>query len=198
MRLSEFLTDNQKYNDLLQDLEQGGHHVLTGLTGSARSVYLSGLNQSLKQPMLLVTDSQFHAQQLTEDLVGLLDDEQVIYFPAEETLSAQIALSSLDTMLARITALEKIRHAKQPIIVTGYAGLNQVLPSVNQFENAAITIDFEQIYQLDQLQSMINTMGYRRVDAVNSPGEYSLRGSIIDVYPLNYENPIRMDFLIPI
>lgn len=194
MRLSEFLTDNQKYNDLLQGLEQGGHHVLTGLTGSARSVYLSGLNQSLKKPMLLVTDSQFHAQQLTEDLVGLLDDEQVIYFPAEETLSAQISLSSLDTMLARIIALEKMRYAKQPIIVTGYAGLNQILPNVEQFEKASITVDFEQGYQLDQLQSMINIMGYRRVDAVNSPGEYSLRGSIIDIYPLNYENPIRMDF----
>ncbi|QIL49912.1 transcription-repair coupling factor [Weissella coleopterorum] len=194
MILSEFLTDNPKYHELVQAIQAGGNHVLTGLTGSARSVYLSGLNQSLKQPMLLVTDSQFHAQQLAEDLIGLLGEERVIYFPAEETLSAQISLASLDTILARVTALERLRNDQQPIIVTGYAGVNQFLPDLGKFERAAIKIDFNQSYQLDQLQASINTMGYHRVDAVQSPGEFSIRGSIIDIYPLNYENPIRMDF----
>ncbi|MDR3189578.1 MAG: transcription-repair coupling factor [Lactobacillaceae bacterium] len=194
MQLTELFLDVPELAELGQALQAGGRHVITGVTGSARAVTYAALHQATKQPMILVSDSQFHADQLYEDISGILGDDHVALFPAEETIGAEVAVASLDIQLARVQALHLLLTDANAVIVTSFAGAKRYLPPVKDFKAAQITIDFDHEYDLQTLQRDLHKMGYQRTNAVDNPGEFAIRGSIVDVYPLNEENPVRMDF----
>ncbi|MDR3240623.1 MAG: transcription-repair coupling factor [Lactobacillaceae bacterium] len=195
MKLTDIFRQTSEFEALAQSVrENGGRHVLTGVTGSARAVYFSALQMAIDVPLVVVADSQFHAQQLTADLTSIIGEEHVAFFPAEETIGAQVAISSLETMMERVHALDLLCHDPKAVIVTGYAGVQQYLPPVEKFEQARLKIDFKTEYAPGIVQNKLIEMGYRRVNAVESPGEFSIRGSIVDAYPLNHEDPVRMDF----
>ena len=194
MELTEFLQQDKDLQQLATGLTQGGRHLMTGISGTARTVYLAALQKQTRQPMVIVSDSQFHADQLTEDLQALLGDEHVQLFPAEESLAAELAVTSLDTRLARVKAMTMLLNDPQAVIVTGIAGVQRYLPPVDSFKNAQLTIDFNHEYELNQLEIQLHQMGYHRNSTVEQPGEFAIRGSILDIYPLDLGQPVRLDF----
>ncbi|KRN30502.1 transcription-repair coupling factor [Weissella halotolerans] len=196
MRLTEMVAQEPEIKELIPQLAQAenGRHVVTGLSGSARTAYLAALQQTRKAPLLVVADSQYHADLLAEDLASLLPEQHIRVFTGQETLASEVAVTSLDVPLARVEALRALLSDDQAVVVTSVSGLECYLPPVSEFARAAYTIDFDHDYELQALQERLQTMGYRRNAAVEQPGEYALRGSIVDVYPLNAEAPVRMDF----
>ncbi|APS40963.1 Transcription-repair coupling factor [Weissella jogaejeotgali] len=194
MRLTELLQQDKALQQLATGLTKGGRHLMTGISGTARTVYLAALQRQTQQPMVIVSDSQFHADQLAEDLQALLGDEHVAVFPAEESLAAELAVTSLDTRLARVNALHLLLTDPQAVIVTGIAGAQRYLPPVKDFQQAQLTLDFDHEYDLKDLETQLHQMGYHRNTTVEQPGEFAIRGSIVDVYPLNADYPVRLDF----
>ena len=194
MRLTELLQQDKALQQLATGLTKGGRHLMTGISGTARTVYLAALQRQTQQPMVIVSDSQFHADQLAEDLQALLGDEHVAVFPAEESLAAELAVTSLDTRLARVNALHLLLTDPQAVIVTGIAGAQRYLPPVKAFQQAQLTLDFDHEYDLKDLETQLHQMGYHRNTTVEQPGEFAIRGSIVYVYPLNADYPVRLDF----
>jgi len=194
MELTGILAASAQLQQLVAGLKQGGRHVMTGISGTARTAYLAALQQQTRQPMVIVSDSQFHAEQLAEDLGAFLGEAHVAVFPAEETIQAEVAVTSLDTRLARVRALHLLLTDEQAVIVTSVAGVNRYLPPVADFAAAQLVIDFEHDYELAELQAQLMQMGYQRNGSVEQPGEFAVRGSIVDVYPLDADYPVRLDF----
>lgn len=194
MQLTELLQQDKALQELATGLTKGGRHLMTGISGTARTVYLAALQQRTQQPMVIVSDSQFHADQLAEDLQALLGNEHVAVFPAEESLAAEMAVTSLDTRLARVSALHLLLTDPQAVVVTGIAGAQRYLPPVKKFQQAQLTIDFDHQYELKDLEIKLHQMGYHRNTTVEQPGEFAIRGSIVDVYPLDADYPVRLDF----
>lgn len=194
MEITGLLQQDAEFQQLASGLKKGGRHLMTGISGTARTVYLAALQQETQRPMVVVGDSQFHADQLAEDLAAMLGDEHVAVFPAEETLSTEVAVTSLDTRLARVQALHLLLTDPQAVVVTGVAGVMRYLPPVKAFADAAITLDFDHDYELAELQAKLVQMGYQRNGSVEQPGEFAVRGSIVDIYPLDADNPVRLDF----
>lgn len=194
MQLTELLQQDKALQELATGLTKGGRHLMTGISGTARTVYLAALQQRTQQPMVIVSDSQFHADQLAEDLQALLGNEHVSVFPAEESLAAEMAVTSLDTRLARVSALHLLLTDPQAVVVTGIAGAQRYLPPVKKFQQAQLTIDFDHEYELKDLEIKLHQMGYHRNTTVEQPGEFAIRGSIVDVYPLDADYPVRLDF----
>ena len=194
MQLTELLQQDKALQELANGLTKGGRHLMTGISGTARTVYLAALQQRTQQPMVIVSDSQFHADQLAEDLQALLGNEHVAVFPAEESLAAEMAVTSLDTRLARVSALHLLLTDPQAVVVTGIAGAQRYLPPVKKFQQAQLTIDFDHEYELKDLEIKLHQMGYHRNTTVEQPGEFAIRGSIVDVYPLDADYPVRLDF----
>ncbi|WP_288573228.1 transcription-repair coupling factor [uncultured Weissella sp.] len=194
MQLTELLQQDKALQGLATGLTKGGRHLMTGISGTAHTVYLAALQQRTQQPMVIVSDSQFHADQLAEDLQALLGNEHVAVFPAEESLAAEMAVTSLDTRLARVSALHLLLTDPQAVVVTGIAGAQRYLPPVKKFQQAQLTIDFDHEYELKDLEIKLHQMGYHRNTTVEQPGEFAIRGSIVDVYPLDADYPVRLDF----
>lgn len=75
MEITGLLQQDAEFQQLASGLKKGGRHLMTGISGTARTVYLAALQQETQRPMVVVGDSQFHADQLAEDLAAMLGDE---------------------------------------------------------------------------------------------------------------------------
>jgi len=194
MQLIDLIAENEDFQTLAEALPEGGRHVVSGLTGTARTAYLGALHARVEGPTLLIADNEYHADQIFEDLVGLLGAQSVYLFPTDDTLATEVGLTSQDVLISRVSALNALRHNEQAIVVTSASGAQRYLPPVSLFDQSAITIDFDHEYDLSELQQQLVEMGYQKTSAVEQPGEFAIRGSIVDVYPMDQADPIRMDF----
>ena len=170
-----------------------GRHLVTGLSGSAKTVFFGALLQQRPQQILIVENNRFHADELAADLSSLLGDAVVYDFPVEDVLAAEVAVSSPETRNDRINALTFIQSGKPGIIVTSLAGYKRLLPSPADWTASELAIDMTSELDPQTVAKQLVAMGYRRDSLVSAPGQFAIRGGIIDVYPLNQDDPIRIE-----
>jgi transcription-repair coupling factor (superfamily II helicase) len=194
MQLLELIAQNEDLQTLANVLPEGGRHVISGLTGTARTTYLAALHTKTDGPTVLIADNDYHAEQIFEDFVGLLGENSVYLFPTEDTLATEVALTSPDALIARVSALHALRQNEHAIVITSVSGAQRYLPPVDSFDAAAITINFSHEFELGDLQKQFHAMGYQKTAAVEQPGEFAVRGSIVDIFPMDAAYPVRMDF----
>ncbi|MDQ1910946.1 transcription-repair coupling factor [Paenibacillus sp. GD4] len=167
--------------------------LIAGLSGSSRQVMLAALQQELQQPLFIVTHNLFAAQKMFEDLVELVPREQVLLFPAQELLAAEAAIASPELLARRIDALTKLADGFRGIVVAPYAGMRRILPHRESIAAAKVEIKTGDSLQLEELVHRLVELGYERVERVENKGELSVRGGIIDVFPLTSPNPYRIE-----
>ena len=193
MDLSELIGQTDELQTVRQQLMQPGRHLLTGVLGSAKTLILKSLFQQLKKPFLVVTDTLSHAQGLAADLTNVLDEEQVRLFPVEELVATEIATSSPDFQSQRVRALTALSQHKAKIVVTSASGLRRRLAPVEMWNQNQLTFKVGAEVELEQVSHQLVQMGYQRQKLVDRPGDFAIRGSIIDIYSLNHELPVRID-----
>lgn len=193
MDLSELIGQTDELQTVRQQLTQPGRHLLTGVLGSAKTLILKSLFQQLKKPFLVVTDTLSHAQELAADLTNILDAEQVQLFPVEELVATEIATSSPDFQSQRVRALTALSQHKAKVVVTSASGLRRQLVPVKMWNQNQLTFKVGAELDLEKISHQLVQMGYQRQKLVDRPGDFAIRGSIIDIYSLNHELPVRID-----
>jgi transcription-repair coupling factor (superfamily II helicase) len=158
--------------------------LVSGLSGSARQIMMAALYEEAKRPMLIVTHNMFSAQKIAEDLQEALSPEQVLLYSANELVAAESAISSPETLAQRIDVLMKCAQGFTGIVVAPFSGVRRLLPAPEVMANAQITIQYGGALQLDSFLMGMIEMGYERVERVEGKGEMSIRGGIIDFYPM--------------
>src|SRR5690606_19094050 len=128
-----------------------------------------------------------------DDLVRLMGEQHVRLYPAEETIAADIAFSGPELRAHRIDTLDHMKSTGKGIYVTPVSGLRKLLPSPAQWDGATLRVaDGDELDTENWLLKLV-AMGYSRTTMVTSPGEFALRGGILDVYPLHFEHPVRIE-----
>ncbi|MCT6822847.1 MAG: transcription-repair coupling factor [Apilactobacillus sp.] len=193
MELSQFFTQLPQFETVVEDLQPKHRQLVTGLSGSAKTMMIAALFNATKKNILIVTDTLSRCDDIVEDLQNVIDEDDVIEFPVEEVLAAEVATSSPEYKATRVQALADLLGDKPKIVVTSVSGTKRILPSADDFLAANLTIKVEDDIDLDQVRNQLYQMGYVPEKMVAAPGEFSLRGSIIDIYPLNSDYPVRID-----
>ncbi|KRK51845.1 transcription-repair coupling factor [Companilactobacillus kimchii DSM 13961 = JCM 10707] len=168
-------------------------NLLTGLTGSTISLFALDTLRQLNKKILIVENTNFHANKLYDDL-NLLNSDAVHIFPVEESISTEIATSSPDELSQRLDTLSFLADDKPGIVVTSIAGLEYELSAKELFKSAQLRIEVNEEYDLEDLNQQFVQMGYVKDKLVAKPGDFAIRGDIVDIYPLNVDNPVRIDF----
>lgn len=194
MDIETIVEQTPDFQTILAGISPRSRQLITGLNGSARTVYLSALFHQLTHSLLIVTDNGFHASQLVDDLTSLLDEDQVFLFPAEEMIATEVATSSPESRAQRVQALNALLRDSPAVIVTSVAGARRFLPPVAQFQAATLPVAVGQDIDLEDLQRQLHDMGYVKEKLVARPGDFAVRGSIVDIYPLDADYPLRLDF----
>ncbi|TLS48603.1 transcription-repair coupling factor [Paenibacillus antri] len=158
--------------------------LVSGLTGSARSVFVAALHSQLQRPIVVMTHNMFSAQKLIEDLEECLPRGELLAYPANESIATEAAVSSPELVSQRIDALSRLANGFRGVLVVPYAGVRRLVAPKETFQGAAVTASVGETLAIDALLGRLAELGYERVERVEGRGEMSVRGGIVDVYPL--------------
>jgi transcription-repair coupling factor (superfamily II helicase) len=167
--------------------------LVTGLTGSSRTIMLAAMYKETKRSQLVVTYNLLQAQKLYEDLVSIVGEEHVWLYPVNELIASEIGVASPELKAQRLEVLNFLCTNKPGIIIVPIAGLRRFLPSKNAWESAQLSLTVGEEIEVEALLRNFTEMGYERKEMVEAPGTFSVRGGIIDVYPLTEALPVRME-----
>ena len=193
MDIEAIVEQTPDFQTILAGISPASRQLITGLNGSARTVYVSALFHQLTHSLLIVTDNLFHASQMVDDLNSLLTEDQVFLFPAEEMVASEIATSSPEYRAQRVQALNALLSDQPAIVVTSVSGARRFLPPVDSFKASRLPLTVGHEVDLEKLQVQLHDMGYVKEKLVARPGDFAVRGSIVDIYPLDADYPIRLD-----
>ncbi|HEU4963763.1 MAG TPA: transcription-repair coupling factor [Bacilli bacterium] len=167
--------------------------LITGLAGSALHLWFAGIQGSLSSPLLIVTHNMSRAQQIYEDLVELLPEQEVRLFPERELGFSDVFAYSPELAANRLSVLEALASGRHPILIAPVAALHQPLTAPQAFAGAMRTIKVGDELDLEDLIAHLVTLGYERAEMVESKGEFSVRGGILDIFPLTTDDAVRIE-----
>lgn len=192
--INQYLQSQEDIQSVINGITSGmKEQLVAGLSGSARSMLVSVINQSITKPVLLVTHQLVHAQSLYDDLAVFVGEENVHLYPVNELIASEIAFSSPELRSQRIEALTEWTKNKSGILIAPVAALKRILPPPNYWNKYQLTFTLGEEIDIERYLTSLIDMGYERASMVTTPGEFSKRGGIIDIYPLTEESPIRIE-----
>ena len=158
---------------------------------SLRSYVLAKLSGD--SPLLVIAPSTRIADDLSDEIRSLIGN-QVINFPAWETLPHERLSPKSDTVTTRIKALHQINSATPPkVIITSIRGALQPIVS-DILDEELISLALNKELSMAKLIERLSYFGFTRTDLVEKRGDFAVRGGILDLFPSDHEHPIRLDF----
>lgn len=167
--------------------------LISGLVGSSRQVMISALYQELNQPIVILTHNMFSAQKISDDLQECLSEDQVLLYPANELTLSDAITSSPEMLAQRIEVLTRCAQGFRGVVIIPYAGLRKIIAPAQVFKEALFSLRVGDHIELQNLSVRMNSLGYDRVESVESPGDMSIRGGIIDFYPIQSSTAYRIE-----
>ncbi len=165
---------------------------IVNLTDEFFCIYLKTLFEKNGANILVVVNSLFEANKLYKDLLVYTD--KVSLFPMDDFLTSEAIAISPDLQMVRMETLISLTLQKSQIVITNLMGFLRYLPSPVDFSNCLKTYRRgEKISSKDLIQYLLK-LGYHRETMVTQTGEFAIRGFIIDIFPVTYDNPIRFEF----
>ena len=172
------------------------HIECSGISGSQQAYLLFRLYQHRPIPMIIVTPSAGQAQQMIEDMEFYANSLPLplFYFPGSVVGAYKSLSDHAENAAKRVTCLYQMIHAEQPpIVVTPVEGLLQKLMPTQELGNFSELLMENEDICLDLLVEKMVSAGYVRTMIVEEPGDYSIRGGILDVFSPLYPNPLRIE-----
>jgi transcription-repair coupling factor (superfamily II helicase) len=168
---------------------------LRGLVGSGMSFRLAAAFQKSQQFLLLVLDDAEEAAYFLNDFERLVSPEEVLYFPASYRQPYALETTDNANILLRAEVLKKLSTSKKPRLVVTYPqAVFEKLISHRTLKRIGLTLKKDTTVSLSELNERLFEMGFERVDFVTEPGEFAVRGGIIDVFSFAYQHPYRIEF----
>lgn len=165
----------------------------TGLSHIHKAQFIYSLyNES---PILVITESEAAAKKLCDDIAVMSGDENyAVLFPSRELALTKVEGFSREYEHQRIAALSKLIRGKSKVVAASIEAVMEPVIPKDVLKNSTITIKSGAEVNLEELKTKLINMGYVRCDKVEGPSQFSVRGSIADIFPVQSAMPVRMEF----
>lgn len=193
--LHELFSADTQLSKLIDEIKQetSKQHLITGLTGGARPAFFQHVYTKLNKPLYIITSNLLQAQKLVDDLSVLVGENDVHYYPADEFVAANMSYVSPELRAQRIATLGHMANGGRGIYIISAAGLRQYLVKPEIWQTAVVETKLGDEINIELLVQQLIDMGYTRNQMVTAPGEFAMRGGIIDIFPLYLDAPIRIE-----
>ena len=171
-----------------------GNFNLTGMVGAIASVYEELNSSSNKAPLLVLCADSFDAQAIRATLFSLLPKVKIDYFSDYETLPYDTLSPHEDIISSRIELLAKLNDLENGIVITNVMAIMPRMCPVDYIKQNSFAIAVGDTRDVTSLKQDLVKHGYLACDQVLAPGEFAIRGSILDIYPMGAPMPYRIDF----
>ena len=171
---------------------QNNTQELIGLNNELKSLYIYQKFKNSKNSIILVTSNLHEAGLIYNSLTHYTD--KVWFFPMDDFITSEAIAVSPEFKITRLETMNSILNQPKAIIITNLMGYLRYLPSKEKFQNSQITLKNGDTINLEKLIEKLFNLGYKRETTVNMTGEIAVRGYVIDIFPINSDNPIRIEF----
>ena len=165
---------------------------LIGLNNELKSIYIYEKFKNSNNSVILVTSNLHEAGLIYNSLTHYTD--KVWFFPMDDFITSVAIAASPEFKITRLETMNSVISEKKAIIITNLMGYLRFLPSKEKFKNSKINLKIGDSINLDKLIEKLFNLGYKRETTVNMTGEIAVRGYVIDIFPINSDNPIRIEF----
>jgi len=192
--LQDLLLENEEIQSIIKGVEEGlTEQLAAGLSGSSRALLIASAYKETSRPIMVVTYNLLQAQKLYDDLTQFVNEQDVFLYAANELIAAEIGIASPELRAQRIETLNHMVLNKKGVYIVPVAGLRKMLPPAEVWRKLQRTFTVGEELNLDNELNELVKMGYQRAEMVSAPGEFSVRGGIIDIYPLTASYPYRIE-----
>lgn len=190
--LNNLIKKSKKFKKIIKNLENRRTVYLTGLTGSSRNFFVSKAIKKLNFPILVITPDIASALKYTRE-IRIFSGKKPVFIPSQEASPYEQVYSDPEVTRQQLNAFQELKKGAAEVVVTPVKNLlNTYLPHSISEKNS-ITLNLKTKADPHETAEKLTELGYRRTTTVVDPGEYSLRGDILDVYPIS-EEPVRAEF----
>ena len=177
--------------DFLNNFIYDNNIVIEGLTKELNVFYVLNLFKKSNKNILIVTSTLYESNILFNKLKTYLDD--VYLFPMDDFLTSVALAVSPEFKVKRLETLDKIKE-KKSIVITNLTGYLKYLPDLKIKDKLELKINKGMKINRDNLEEILDKYGYIKESLVTTTGEFAVRGYVIDIFLLNEEHPIRIEF----
>ena len=170
-------------------------NIVKGITGSALSFHIASAFKNLDYPFLLICEDKEEAAYYANDLETLINKNDVLFYPGSYRRPYQIEETNNANILLRSEVLNRINSRKKPALIVTYPqALFEKVVTKSTLNQSTLKISVGDMLSVDFVNEVLFEYHFKRVDFVTSPGEFSLRGGILDVFSFANEKPYRIEF----
>jgi transcription-repair coupling factor (superfamily II helicase) len=183
-------------SQIITQLQQEQNHFqISNLVGSSLSFVISETFKKANKPYLLIFNDKEEAAYYLNDLEQLLGDKNVLFFPGSYRRPYQIEETDNANVLLRSEVLNRINSRKKPAIIVTYpTALFEKVVTKKELDKNTLKVTVGENLSLDFVNELLFEYKFKRVDFVTEPGDFSVRGGIVDVFSFSNDEPYRIEF----
>lgn len=160
----------------------------------ACSYLVSGIFLKKQKNILLVASSMYNAQILYEQIASLVGEDNCLLFPVDEIYHQTNYSYSKEMLSQRLYVMDKCLDNKKRILISHVEGVTRFLPNPELYKLNTLFLEKNKSYNLNNLVNSLINMGFTRVNKIDQSLQFALRGDILDIFPINLDKPIRIEF----
>lgn len=189
----EILNCMKEYNSLLEGFKNKKFPItISGVFGSQKAHMVYSISNDIDKKIIYIAPNEIEAFHMYKDLLFFLKDEVLLY-KSREIIFYDVMARSNDDVYDRIIALEKVVSCNYKIIVTSVDAISQKIIEKDKLQDSIIKLSKETVVDLQKLSKDLIKIGYDKQEFIESKGQYSIRGGIIDIFSIEYDNPVRIE-----
>ncbi len=193
--LAKFEKTNQTKRLIKQLNEPKLDFKVSHLVGSSLSFVIASVFKTTEKPILLIAQNKEEAAFFTNDLELLMNSKNVFFYPSSYRKPYQIEKTDNANILLRAEVLNHINSRKKPIVVVTYpAALFEKVVTKKELNKNTLKVALNDVISIDFINEVLFEYKFKRVDFVTEPGEFSVRGGIVDVFSFSNNEPYRIEF----
>lgn len=187
------LENMQEYKLLIENVKGNSRNIEAyGISDTQKSLIASAVCENTHKSCLIITHNEIVARKIYED-IGFLNPSTGLLLSSGEVIFRKIDARSGEIKQQRLQTIDELLSGETKIVCTSVEALLQKMIPPSRFKDIKRKVSLGDIVDIDEFVTLFYVAGYERVDMVEGRGQFSIRGGIIDFYPLTAKNPVRIE-----
>jgi len=192
--LQKIFTNHPLLNECIKAIGTNQNIYLKNLQGSAKSFFINSIIGNNRNSQLIILNDKETAAYFSNDLALFENKNNIFFFPSSYKRSILYGQDDKDNLLMRAETLQRLANGEQTIIITHPEAIIEKVVPKNKIQQVILPLHISEKVTIDFIQDVLDEYQFQYVDLVYEPGQYSIRGSIIDIFSFASDYPFRIDF----
>ena len=188
------IKDLLEKNKTFSQIKELSNNSVEGVTQGSYPFIISSIFQKTDKQILVITDNATTMQELYLTLTTLIDETKICTLPSWDTLPYEFVSPPEHIEKERVQAIYRILKGDPLVVISTVEAILRKVPTSNFFTKKGLTFELDEELPFDDIIETLIEYGYERESKVEAYGQFSVKGSIIDIFLPSYDNPIRLDF----